>query len=374
MTRLALKNVTMNFGSIEALKNISLETKDGEFLVILGPAGAGKTTLLKVMAGIYKPTRGRVFIDEDDITDIHANKRNVAMTFEDYALYPTFTVRQNIENPFGAMAKKPSKAEIEKKINEIAIMLKIDHLLDRNVDQLSGGEKQRVSLARSVVRSPRYFLFDEPLSHVDAKIRHTMRAELHSLASVLSTTIIYVTHDYVEALSLADRIVVLNHGEIQQIGKPYDIYFKPANEFVAKIAGQPNINMFTCSVQEVGGKIVLQDTTDSLFSFEPGNEESLKTLAQFKGKDLKVGIRPQKVDFSFEEMKHGAIKGKVELYELWGYRGMILVTINGHSIRVLMNSDVSIEVGTDVWIDVSQAPLYLFDPETGERIECGGNQ
>jgi len=359
----------MNFGDVEAIKDVTLETDDGEFLVILGPAGAGKTTLLKLMAGVYKPTRGRVFIDGEDVTDIPGNKRNVAMTFEDYALYPTFTVRQNMENPFGAMEKKPSKDEIEKKVMEVASMLQIDHLLERNVDQLSGGQKQRVSLARSMVRSPRYFLFDEPLSHVDAKIRHAMRAELHHLASVLSTTTIYVTHDYVEALSLADRIVVLQHGQIQQIGNPYDIYEKPANEFVAKIVGQPNINMYSCSVAEENGKIVLQDTDDSVFNFAANHEASADILKGYVGKAVRVGIRPQDVDFSFEETNSHAIKGKVELYELWGYRGMILVTINGRSIRVLTDSDVHVEVGKDVWVDVSQAPLYLFDPETGMRIE-----
>ncbi len=350
-----------------ALKDLSFEVEDGEFLVILGPAGAGKTTTLKVIAGLFKPTRGRVFIDGKDVTDVPGNLRNIAMTFEDYALYPTFSVYQNLENPFGAMQNSLSKQEIDKKVHEVARMLQIDHLLDRKVDQLSGGQKQRVSLARSMVREPQCFLFDEPLSHVDAKIRHAMRAELHRMASVMKTTTIYVTHDYVEALSLADRIVVIDKGVIQQVGTPHEIYNQPANEFVATIVGQPNINMFILKVEAENGHIQLTDPQDPDFSFTP-RDDVQAVLSKYKGNLVKVGIRPQDIKFSILPMKSKSFTGKVELFELWGYRGMVLASIGKKTLRILASTDHAIDEDQPIWLDVSESPLYLFD-ENGTRLE-----
>lgn len=360
MAKVVLKNITMDFGNVTALTDFSLETVDGEFLVILGPAGAGKTTTLKIIAGLYNPTRGRVFVDGKDITDVPANQRNMAMTFEDYALYPTFNVYQNLENPFGAMNPRPSKEDADKKIHEVAKMLQIDHLLDRKVDQLSGGQKQRVSLARCMVRSPKVFLFDEPLSHVDAKIRHSMRTELHRLSSVLATTTIYVTHDYVEALSLADRIVVIDRGVIQQIGTPHEIYDTPANEFVAKVVGQPNINILNCQVLQKGDDIYLQNPAYPELSFKAS-----KTDADFiKRKKLDVihvGLRPQDIHYSLTPINHNALECKVELYELWGKRGMVMVKVGEDHIRILTNSDEAIHIGQPIWLDLNETRLYLFD-------------
>jgi len=367
MAKVELKRITMDFGNVVALKDFSFETKDGEFLVILGPAGAGKTTTLKIIAGLYNPTRGRVIVDGKDITDVPANQRNMAMTFEDYALYPTFNVYQNLENPFGAMDPVPPREEVDKKIHEVAKMLQIDHLLDRKVDQLSGGQKQRVSLARCMVRSPQVFLFDEPLSHVDAKIRHSMRTELHRLSSVLATTTIYVTHDYVEALSLADRIVVIDKGVIQQIGTPHEIYDAPANEFVARVVGQPNINILNCQIVRKGEEICLQNPENPAMSFKPSKEDA----AYINSRNLDsihVGIRPQDIRHSLTPINHTAMQCKVELYELWGRRGMIMVNIGGEHLRILTNSDQAAHIGEPIWLDLNDTHLYLFDP-SGMKLD-----
>jgi len=367
MARVALKQISMDYESTTALKNVSFETSDGEFLVILGPAGAGKTTLLKIIAGVLRPTRGRVFIDDQDITDKPGNLRNVAMTFEDYALYPTFTVKQNMDNPFGAMENPPSKEERESKIMDVAKMLQIDHLLDRKVDQLSGGQKQRVSLARSMVRAPQVFLFDEPLSHVDAKIRHAMRAELHRLASVLATTTIYVTHDYVEALSLGDRIIVIDQGVIQQVGTPHEIYHSPVNEFVAKVVGQPNINLFTCVVKKVNSQIVIESVNSSALTFVP-HENFQEKLKGYVGEEIRVGIRPQDIGFTMKPNANNNLATKVELFELWGRRGMIMALLGEEEIRVLTDTDEVINLNQNVWLDLSVAPLYLFE-KSGVKID-----
>lgn len=367
MAKVELKRITMDFGNVTALTDFSFETEDGEFLVILGPAGAGKTTTLKIIAGLYNPTRGRVLVDGKDITDVPANLRNMAMTFEDYALYPTFNVYQNLENPFGAMDPKPSKEDVDKKIHEVAKMLQIDHLLDRKVDQLSGGQKQRVSLARCMVRSPQVFLFDEPLSHVDAKIRHSMRTELHRLSSVLATTTIYVTHDYVEALSLADRIVVIDRGVIQQIGTPHEIYDTPANEFVARVVGQPNINILNCQVTRKDKNLVLQNQACPEMILTPKKEDA-QFIEKSKHDLLHIGIRPQDIRYSLTPINHHAMQSKVELYELWGRRGMIMVNIGGENVRILTATDEAVHIGQPIWLDFNETHLYLFDP-SGRRLE-----
>ncbi len=360
MAKVELKRITMDFGNVTALNDFSFETEDGEFLVILGPAGAGKTTTLKIIAGLYNPTRGRVLLDGKDITDVPANQRNMAMTFEDYALYPTFNVYQNLENPFNAMNPRPAKEEVDKKIHEVAKMLQIDHLLDRKVDQLSGGQKQRVSLARCMVRSPRVFLFDEPLSHVDAKIRHSMRTELHRLSTVLATTTIYVTHDYVEALSLADRIVVIDKGVIQQIGTPHEIYDSPANEFVARVVGQPNINILDCEVTRKDGELLLQNRVYPDMLIAP-KKEDVSTIQKLNIDSLHIGIRPQDIRYSLSQTNHRSIQSKVELYELWGRRGMIMVKIGGENLRILTDTDEAVHIGQPIWLDFNETHLYLFD-------------
>ena len=366
MANIQLERIAMDFGAGNVLEDFSIEATDGEFLILLGPAGAGKTTTLKIVAGLLKPTRGRVYFDGNDVTDVPANQRNVAMTFEDYALYPTYSVYENLKNPFNAAVPRLSKESVDNRILDIAKMLKIEQLLDRQVDQLSGGQKQRVAMARSMVRQPEVFLFDEPLSHVDAKIKHSMRAELHRLGSVFATTTIYVTHDYVEALALGDRIVVIDHGKIQQIGSPHDIYNNPVNEFVATIVGQPTINLLPCKVTNKENAPLLEVVGNPDLAFIPGTANH-ELLNKYQSKELRIGIRPQNIRYRFEKKRTEDIEGSITLFEPWGRRTMIMAAIGASEICLLTNSEETLEIGQPIWLDPSDAALCVFDL-AGERI------
>lgn len=367
MANVILERITMDFGTAEALKDFSIEAVDGEFLVLLGPAGAGKTTTLKIIAGLLRPTRGRVYFNKVDVTDIPANQRNVAMTFEDYALYPTYSVYENLKNPLNVVSPPLSKEMMKNRIQEVAEMLQIEHLLLRQVDQLSGGQKQRVAMARSMVRQPEVFLFDEPLSHVDAKIKHSMRAELHSLGQKFSTTTIYVTHDYVEALALGHRIVVINQGEIQQIGTPHEIYDSPANEFVATVVGQPTMNLFTFKVLKNESNLTLQVIDNPNLKFTP-DLKKYGQLNKYSEHALRAGIRPQDIRLQLNKESSDDVAGTVTLFEPWGRRSMIMATIGSTEMRILTNSEDKLEIGQKIWLDLSGATLHLFDA-SGIRIQ-----
>lgn len=367
MARVRFDNIWKEYpGGEIALRGLSFETDDQEFLVILGPAGAGKTTTLKIAAGLERPTAGRVFIDGKDVTYQPANKRNVAMTFEDYALFPQFTVFENLANPLHAPGRSYSKQEIRQRVEEVARMLQIDGLLNRAVDQLSGGQKQRVSLGRSMVREPAVFLFDEPLSHVDAKVRHAMRAELHRLESVLNTSSIYVTHDYLEALSLGDRVLVLNDGQLEQVGTPYEIYHQPANRFVAAIVGQPEINLVECRVQQENGAVCLNASAGGI-SLRTTNDVAQK-LRDRVGSIVDVGIRPQNVSYSLSKQDQDQIAGRTVVFESWGTKGMLLVELGNIRLALLTAPELDVEAHQPVWLDIDESKLYVFDKETGDNI------
>jgi len=238
MAKLTLQNLTKDFGKVRAVNDMSLEVADGEFIVMLGPSGAGKTTTLKLIAGAETPTDGKVYIGDRLMNGVEPHRRNVAMAFESYALYPHMTVKDNLAFPLKAPGRKLPGHEIEARVKTVSETLNIHMLLDRLPQHLSNGQKQRVALGRAMVREPDVLLLDEPISHLDAKLRHRMRTEFKALEATIRYTTIYVTHDYLEALSLGDRLVVLNQGEIQQIGKPHDVFDNPANIFVAQILGQ----------------------------------------------------------------------------------------------------------------------------------------
>ena len=241
MATLKVSNLTKNFGNTQVLKQINLEVSDGEFIVLLGPSGCGKSTLLNIIAGLESVDEGEILIDEYVVNRVEPKDRNIAMVFQSYALYPAMTVRDNVI--FGLKQRKVSKVQIENSLNHFSKMLQIDQLLDRKPAQLSGGQRQRVAMGRALVREPQIFLFDEPLSNLDAKLRVEMRHEINKLHEQLGTTMIYVTHDQVEAMSLATRIAVMNEGIIQQIGTPQEIYDKPNSIFVADFIGSPAINL-----------------------------------------------------------------------------------------------------------------------------------
>ena len=248
MARIQLENVTKRFGKVTALDGVSLDIKDKEFFVLFGPAGAGKTTILNCIAGIQLPEEGVVKFDGEVVNLVDAAHRDTAMVFENYALYPQMTVYDNMASPLRSKLYKKDEEFIKKKVHEVAEMMKMENLLERLPSQLSNGQKQRVAMGRALVRSPRVYLMDEPLAHLDAKLRNSMRTELKSIQANFGTTSIYVTHDFMEAMSLGDRIAIVNKGKIVQIGTSDEIYYMPCNEFVAQLMGDPEINI-------VGGKL-----------------------------------------------------------------------------------------------------------------------
>ncbi|MBM3554008.1 MAG: sn-glycerol-3-phosphate ABC transporter ATP-binding protein UgpC [Alphaproteobacteria bacterium] len=251
MAEITIRDLVKTFGEVDVIKGISLDIHDGEFVVIVGPSGCGKSTLLRLLAGLEDHPAEAIAIDRRDLAPLSPGERQVAMVFQSYALYPHKTVRENIAFPLRMIGL--SKAEIVKKVDEAARILQIDHLLERKPGQLSGGQKQRVAIGRAIVRSPKVFLFDEPLSNLDADLRGQMRAEIVRLHRALGATMIYVTHDQIEAMTMADRIVVLRDGIVEQIGAPLEIYNRPANKFVASFIGSPKMNFIDCAVGDSGG-------------------------------------------------------------------------------------------------------------------------
>ncbi|ACL69093.1 ABC transporter ATP-binding protein [Halothermothrix orenii] len=366
MGSVIFENVTKMYGEKVGIKDVSLEIYEDEFLVIVGPSGAGKTTTLKVIAGLLDITEGNLYIDGRNVNKIPPRDRNVAMTFESYALYPHYTVFENMANPLRAPHMNFTEKEIEEKVERIAGMLEIDHLLERFPKELSGGQKQRVSLGRAMVREPSVFLLDEPLSHVDAKVRHRMRLELNRLQKELNATTVYVTHDYVEGLSLADRIVILNEGEIIQVGTPHEIYNDPLNEFVATHVGQPEMNIFDALVSLENGKIILtnQESNKIKFVLEGDTAELVKNHGKNK---VRVGIRPQDIKITSQEK--GDFNGKVYVYEPFVTYGILTVNVRGIQLQILTEHDSQFNIGDNIALKVNPDDLYLFDKESGMNLE-----
>ena len=314
MATINLKNVVKNFGKTAVIKKVNLDIQDKDFVVFVGPSGCGKSTLLRLIAGLEEISGGEIIIDDILSNQIHPSKRGVAMVFQSYALYPHMTVRDNLG--FGLKNLKTSKAEIAQKVDAAAQKLQIENLLTQLPRQLSGGQRQRVAIGRCIVRNPKVFLFDEPLSNLDASLRIRMRLEIAKLHQELQTTIIYVTHDQIEAMTLASKIVVLNQGIIEQVGTPLDIYQNPANLFVARFIGSPQMNLIACDkFNAAGNKLKLQLTTKQELNI------TLKKTIPTGSKKLTIGIRPQ--DFSCRQMQHfveGTLQAVENLgSELYGY-------------------------------------------------------
>ena len=299
MSRIQLENVTKKFGKVTALDGVTLDIKDKEFFVLFGPAGAGKTTILNCIAGIQLPEEGVVKFDGEIVNLVDAAHRDTAMVFENYALYPQMTVYDNMASPLRSKLYKKDEEYIKEKIQSVAEMMKMDYLLERLPSQLSNGQKQRVAMGRALVCSPRVYLMDEPLAHLDAKLRNSMRTELKEIQANFGTTSIYVTHDFMEAMSLGDRIAIINEGKVVQIGTGDEIYYMPCNEFVAQLMGDPEINLFTGALTKSGDKYMLAvEGLDKTYEL-PVEKDLYAKLDELGLDKIDMGMRPQHLKYSF---------------------------------------------------------------------------
>ena len=362
MATLSLRSLRKEYGDLVALDDLNLDVRDGEFFVLLGPSGAGKTTTLKCIAGLETPTAGRVEIDGRDMTDVEPYDRNVAMAFENYALYPQKTVFENMSFPLNSKRHRVSEEEARKRIEGVAETLGIRHLLQRLPRELSGGQRQRVALGRVLVRPADVFLLDEPLSHLDAKLQMEMRAELRSLGEMQNTTSFYVSHDYREALALGDRIGVLREGKLIQVGTGEEVWQRPADTFVARTFGQPEINLVT-------GELV-DGPEGCLFRSRDGQiEVPLPNRPAPPGTAVELGIRPLDLEVANGETPPDAVKlaGRVYVVERLGRELEVTVKI-GENLIAVVTGKGSKNPDEQVTIYFSSSRLLLFEGETGKRI------
>ena len=359
MGRITLTDIDRAYGKVKVLHDINLDIQDGELLVLVGPSGCGKSTLLRLIAGLDKPTEGKLEIDGRDVTRVSAAERGLAMVFQSYALYPHMSVRQNLA--FGLQNIRMPKAEIESRIGEAARMLEITQYLDRRPGQLSGGQRQRVAIGRAVVRNPTAFLLDEPLSNLDAELRISTRAEISALHKRLATTMIYVTHDQVEAMTLADRIVVMRAGRIEQVGRPLDLYNEPANLFVAGFIGAPRMNLLPGKVKSVSGRSVSVDGPGGLSLSVAAAESALKP-----GDEVTVGIRPHEI--SVGDGKKTAIEAQVTLVEALGPETVAHAqTAEGQKVVAVLGGQRLDAAGGTIKMQFDPARAHLFDA-SGARL------
>ncbi|GAC43567.1 ABC transporter ATP-binding protein [Paenibacillus popilliae] len=376
MADLSLTNITINYKGKPALNNVSLEVKDKEFLVVFGPAGAGKTTLLNVIAGIILPNEGVIRMNGRVINAMEPEERNVAMVFENYALYPHLTVFDNLASPLRSPKYRQPESVIREEVRRVAQILRIDRLLERLPSEISNGQRQRVSLGRALVRKPELFLMDEPLTHLDAKLRHQMRAEFKEMQQSLNTTTIYVTHDYLEALSLGDRIAVIHEGQIEQVGRPVDIYYRPATEYVAEAFGEPEINLLDADIVRRAEAAYLNLLGDSSRFFVP--DDVLGRIEQAGCPAVRVGFRPRDIFYSFEQETDGALEARIYSFEPLGAMAILTVERHERQIRLTAPADLVCSVDAPIYLKFNTAEALFFDARTrsflGRAGEKGGSK
>ena len=366
---LDINNVTKSYGNVEVLHDIDIQVNEGEFLVLVGPSGCGKSTLLNIIAGLENLTSGDITINDRLVNHVHPSDRNIAMVFQSYALYPNMTVAQNIT--FGLEMHKVAKPERDKALSEVAKLLQIEQLLDRKPAQLSGGQRQRVAMGRALVRNPDVFLFDEPLSNLDAKLRVDMRTEIKKLHQNLQKTIVYVTHDQIEAMTLSTRIAVMYNGYVQQLGTPHEIYNAPANVFVAKFIGSPAMNVIPATVS-VSGKTASAEFTDG-----EGKKISLKLSQSAKdlsdGQKILLGIRPEAISDPDNADKKSKNKQefstKVSVTEPSGADTFVTLSLSDIDVVARLRGDLPLQIGKAAPFVVDMDKVVLFDPETENRLD-----
>ena len=364
MKTLKIEDLSKNFGSTEVLRKINLEIDEGNFLVLLGPSGCGKSTLLNIIAGLETINEGNVFIDDYNVSKVEPKDRNIAMVFQSYALYPSMNVRENMI--FGLKQAKTSKEKIEQQLEKVSKFLQVDQLLERKPSQLSGGQRQRVAIGRALVREPRIFLFDEPLSNLDAKLRVEMRREIKKLHQQLKTTVVYVTHDQTEAMSLGTKIAIMNHGVIQQNDTPENIYNKPSNTFVADFIGSPSMNLIKGKLSQDNDKIYFS-TEGKNFNI-PINNYNFDNTSQLDNKEVCFGIRPEHIYFKKSNENDFEITLRAELSEYIGHEQIMTFDYANQELLAKFPSTIKIELNkeTKLYFDLTQ--ISIFDSNTKERL------
>jgi multiple sugar transport system ATP-binding protein len=359
MATVTFEHVTKKYGEVVAVDDLDLEIQDGEFMVLVGPSGCGKTTSLRMIAGLEEITSGTLRIGDKVVNDVAPKDRDIAMVFQSYALYPHMTVRDNLA--FGLKLRKVAKPEIERRVNEAAGILDLGKYLDRKPKELSGGQRQRVALGRAIVREPAVFLMDEPLSNLDAKLRVQTRAEIARLHQRLKTTMVYVTHDQIEAMTMGTRIAVMSDGLLQQVGTPQSLYDTPVNRFVAGFIGSPSMNFADVTVVGAGGGATLESTDFTL----PLPARFREAVGPVAGRKLVAGIRPEHLDIGAAGDGAAALKVKADVVEYLGNEQLLHVTVGARELVAVVSASHRVRPGDLLELVVPMDKLHLFDAESG---------
>ncbi|MFO7312063.1 MAG: ABC transporter ATP-binding protein [Bacillota bacterium] len=369
MARIRLERLTKSFGNVTAVKGVDLEINDGELLALLGPSGCGKTTILLMLAGIYRPTSGDIYFDDERVNDVPPKGRGVGLVFQSYALYPHMTVYDNIAFPL--RLRKTPKEEIDRRVREVARIAKIEEYLQRKPSQLSGGQQQRVALCRALVKEPELLLLDEPLSNLDARLRIETRTEIKRLQRQLGITTILVTHDQIEAMTMADRVAVMRAGVIEQLSTPLELYNRPANLFVASFIGDPPMNLVSMEYRVDGGTPQLANADFSV-ALPP---EARAGMEKATSSQVVLGVRPEDLRVSSQPVD-GKPAGEVYMLEPLGRDTLVDVRVGQQAIRALVPGGTPIRVGDRVWLDWDMDRMHLFDARTEGRlpVSAGGER
>jgi multiple sugar transport system ATP-binding protein len=366
MAEIRLVNIIKRFGKLEAVKNLNLVIKDKEFLVLLGPSGCGKTTTLRSIAGLEIVDEGEIWIDDKQVNTQRPADRDIAFVFQLYALYPHLSAYKNIAFPLQTQGM--SKKEIDRGVMEVAKILKIGHILKKKPSALSGGDMQRVALGRAMVRRPKAFLMDEPIGTLDAKFREVMRTELKRLHIDIGATTVYVTHDQVEAMSMGDRIAVMNEGVMQQVGQPEEVYDNPVNLFVANFIGSPGMNFMDveCTKSDGGTKAVLSGDEPVSFRFSMDVYKKLADKNEL-GKDLVLGIRPEWIRIA-KKKAEGMVPGEIYVIEPLGSSKIIDIKAGNAILKARTGTEFDTKMGDKVWIELTEKKVHFFDKKSGESV------
>jgi len=359
MAQVTLRGLVKKYDDTLAVRGIDLDIADKEFGVLVGPSGCGKSTTLRMIAGLEDVTDGQVLIAGEEVNDVPPKDRDIAMVFQNYALYPHMTVYENMS--FGLRLKKFPKDEIDRRVQNAARILDITELLERKPRQLSGGQRQRVAMGRAIVRDPKVFLFDEPLSNLDAKLRVQMRTEIKKVHQKVRTTTVYVTHDQVEAMTLADRVVVMNAGRIEQVGAPTDLYHSPATRFVAGFIGSPAMNFMPCRLEAQGAAMRVRLSADIAFPVPPGREERYR--AHVGRENLVFGLRPEHIveQRPHASATHHPFEVRIEVVEPMGMETLVHFSIDGMDVCARINPNVRVEPGRPAGLMAELANMHLID-------------